>query len=67
MAVNVDGSSPTFQIGNVEKLFEINPFKTGSVYDVTKDGQKFIVNSVLNKSDKSKVVLVKNWDKDLEK
>ena len=67
MAAEVNGSTSTFQIGQVKKLFSINAARPGTIYQNSRDGQQFIVNSVLSKSDKSKVVLVKNWDQDIEK
>ncbi len=66
MTAEVDGSQSTFQIGEVKKMFPVSTSKPGSVYDVTNNGQRFIVNTVLQSSDKSKVVMVKNWDQNLE-
>ncbi len=63
----VNGTGVTFKIGKVDKLFEINGSRPGNVYNVSKDGQHLLVNQILQAVSKSKVVLVKNWDKEIEK
>ncbi|MDH3890532.1 MAG: serine/threonine-protein kinase [candidate division Zixibacteria bacterium] len=66
MVAEVDGSTASFRVGKVNKLFEINGSRPGTVYDVTKDGQRFLVNQNVQAVSKSKVVLVRNWDHSLD-
>ncbi len=66
MSAEVDGSGQTFRVGRVEKLFEVNGSRPGTVYDVTSDGQRFLVNQVPQNSAKTTVVMIKNWDVAIE-
>jgi serine/threonine protein kinase len=64
MAADVDGSGSSFRIGAVTRLFELQP-QAGTVYDVSADGQRFVVNTNLSPTDISTATMVLNWDAEL--
>jgi eukaryotic-like serine/threonine-protein kinase len=63
MAVNVN-TSESFEVGNPVELFQHRMQYTSTVsrvYDVSTDGQKFLVNSRLSDADPGEIVVVQNW------
>ncbi len=63
MAVKVN-TDENFEAENPVKLFELRFQFTGNVsfpYDVTADGQRFLVNGRLTDSDPGEIVVVQNW------
>ena len=67
MAAAVGSSGTEFQVGAVESLFDIRP-RTANfrgfappLYDVTADGQRFLVNTMLEESSNEPVTLLVNW------
>jgi len=69
MAVEVNGSSGTFEVGIPRALFDLRIGSTSgfSDYDVTADGQRFLVNTLVEQSARSPVTVVMNWTADLKK
>ena len=67
MMADVDGSGSSFNIGAVHPLFETRPYRSGTVYDVTADGQRFLVNSLGGSSNRVALSLIINWPEELEK
>ena len=69
MAVEVNGSSGTFQSAIPKPLFDLHVNSTDrfSDYDVTADGQRFLVNTVVEQNARSPVTVVMNWTADLKK
>jgi dipeptidyl aminopeptidase/acylaminoacyl peptidase len=63
--VNVKGE--TFEVGATRPLFEIRPGGPGIIYDVTTDGQRFLVNEAVEQQITSPITLVLNWTTDLKK
>ena len=63
--VNVKGE--TFEVGVTRPLFEIRPGGPGNVYDVTVDGQRFLVNAAVEQQITAPITLVLNWTADLKK
>jgi len=68
MAAEVNGSGPAFQVGAVRRLFDVtrrtapSPFGVGSVYDVTADGQRFLVSVVAEAEEApSPITVITNW------
>jgi len=61
MAAAISSRSDTFAVQRVTPLFAIHPKSVGWVYDVSADGQRFIVNS-LGDEGKRPLVLVTNWE-----
>jgi serine/threonine protein kinase/Tol biopolymer transport system component len=66
MVAQVDGSGSSFRIGKVSKLFEISGSRPGKVFDVSGDGQTFLVNSRTSDAILSKATLVTNWDAEIK-
>jgi Tol biopolymer transport system component len=60
MAAAINSRSDTLVVQRVTPLFAINPKPVGWMYDVSADGQRFIVNS-LGDEGKRPLVLVTNW------
>ncbi|GAB4320035.1 MAG: hypothetical protein Kow0074_10050 [Candidatus Zixiibacteriota bacterium] len=61
MVAEVDGSGSSFTIGGVQPLFEARGFRTGAFYDVSADGQRFIVNLLQGSAQRVALSLVVNW------
>jgi Tol biopolymer transport system component len=63
MAVKVN-TGTTFEAGNPVELFQHRiryPFTVSFPYDVTADGQKFLLNAPITASDPGQIVVVQNW------
>jgi Tol biopolymer transport system component len=69
MAVEVNGSSGTFEVGIPKPLFDLRIRNTSgfSDYDVTADGQRFLVSTLVEQNARSPVTVVMNWMADLKK
>ena len=69
MAAEVDGSGSVFKVGVVRSLFDVrrrtagySALGTGSVYDVTPDGQRFLVNVVDDEQvTPAPITVITNW------
>ena len=68
MAAEVNSQASGFDVGVVRALFETRP-KGGLryAYDVTGDGQRFLVNSVRDDPSPEPLTLVVNWTAELKK
>ncbi len=64
MSAAVDGTGGRFVVREVRPLFRMNLFYgpriSQAAYDVTPDGQRFLVNSTGEAGD-PRVVLITNW------
>jgi dipeptidyl aminopeptidase/acylaminoacyl peptidase len=66
MTVPIDWS-PTFKAGNPSRLFSIGAdvaarFNTrGAVYDVTPDGERFLISVPTGEPESSRITVVQNW------
>jgi Tol biopolymer transport system component len=67
MAVDVAGGSATFASGAPRPLFQTRAASPLSSYDVSADGQRFLVNSLLGEPVSSPITLVLNWTAGLRK
>ena len=65
-AVSFDAKGDEPQLGQPEPLFRTNMFGTGFPYDVTADGQRFLVNKS-EEAVSAPLYLVVNWPADLKK
>ncbi|MBF8296773.1 MAG: serine/threonine protein kinase [Bacteroidetes bacterium] len=63
MAAEITLGSTTVDVGSARSLFQIRPFGGGArdIYDVTSDGQRFLVASPGSEEISSPVTLVVNW------
>ena len=69
MSAEVKTSSSSFVVGTVRPLFETKPYFgyfTGNLYDVTPDGQRFIVPYEEEQTERT-MALVANWPSALKK
>jgi Tol biopolymer transport system component len=62
----VDGSGPRFQVGAGRRLFDL-PFKLddGVAYDVTRDGQRFLLVEPMADNEIAPITLVQDWNAQL--
>lgn len=67
MAVEVGSRGDTFEVGAAKALFETRPQRNGTAYDVTGDGQRFLVNTLLQAQTSAPLTLVVNWPAALKK
>ncbi len=68
MAAEVNGQGATLEVGAVRALFEARRGGPGNVYDVTADGQRFLVNTAVEqKAPSAPITLVINWTADLKR
>jgi len=68
MATRVDGSGDTFRVGATEELFELGPIDDGFDFDVTPDGQQFLIVRKAEPEESGSqqpMTLVLNWQNDL--
>ena len=69
MPVTTDG--PTFSVGAPHALFDVEvpepvaPYPTD--YAVTADGQRFLVNTVVDQPTRPALTVILNWTADLKK
>jgi len=61
MAAAVDGGAHSFVAGAETRLFEASPLGLDWSYDVSADGQRFIVNTRIEDTASTPVTVVVNW------
>jgi dipeptidyl aminopeptidase/acylaminoacyl peptidase len=63
MAAEVNGQDSAFEVGAVRELFETRPRAMRSSYDVTADGQRFLINTLEEPASATAlpITLVVNW------
>jgi hypothetical protein len=61
MVASVNGKGTNFEIGAVKPLFEARLGAGGYQYDVSADGQRFLINPVTERTGTSPVTVVINW------
>ena len=68
MAATVNGQGSAFEVGTVRALFEVRPrlqaylgYGAGSNYDVSPDGQRFLVNAAVAGQTTAPITLIVNW------
>ena len=67
MAAQVDGTGETFKVGAIAELFDVElRAEPGRVWDVTEDGERFIINQAPERGRVSALNLVLNWPAILE-
>lgn len=68
MAAEVSSNGQTLVVGAVRPLFETRPvLGLTTAYDVTADGNRFLVNTIIGETVSSPITLVANWDAELKK
>jgi Tol biopolymer transport system component len=61
MAVAVTATGSTLDVGSPRPLFEARPVGPRFFYDVSPDGQRFLLNSLRSESLSSSINIVQNW------
>jgi Tol biopolymer transport system component len=67
MAALVDGGAAQFKVGAEAPLFEVRLLRGDWPYDVSADGQRFVVNSRIEQSTSTPLTVVVNWTAGLRK
>jgi serine/threonine protein kinase len=67
MVAEIKASGSTFDVGAVRPLFEVKMKGIVSFYDITADGQKFLMGIQVSGQSVPMLTLVTNWDADLKK
>jgi Tol biopolymer transport system component len=67
MAVAVNGKGPTFEVGEVKPLFQTRATGTRYSYDVSPDGQRFLINTAPEQAASAPFTVVLNWTAALKK
>jgi Tol biopolymer transport system component len=71
MAAALDGSGSGFRVGKVEPLFPVRTRPMTRLdafpYDVTADGQRFLINTFVDDARPGAITLVVNWPEALKK
>ncbi|HET6373545.1 MAG TPA: hypothetical protein VFG76_09570, partial [Candidatus Polarisedimenticolia bacterium] len=65
-AVEVSQQGSTFEVGAATPLFAIRP-RQGIIYRVSPDGQRFLVNTLVEEERPSPLTLVVNWTADMKR
>ena len=69
MAVDVEAEGDTLEVGIPQRLFHLasDPtFVQRNPFDVTADGQRFLVNTLVEESRSTPITWVLNWTAELE-
>jgi eukaryotic-like serine/threonine-protein kinase len=66
MAADVSPKGPSFQVEGVHALFEVRSTGIFGRYDVTADGQRFVIEYEVGQPNAA-ITLVVNWDSELKK
>ena len=61
MVVAVDGFGPTFKAGGEAALFDTIPLGANWPYDVTADGQRFLISTRAEQASSTPITVVVNW------
>jgi len=70
-AATVNGEGANFEVGAVRTLFAVHPRPMVSLgdypYDVSADGQRFLINTLVDETASAAITLVVNWTAGLKK
>ena len=66
MAVTVDDDGPALEVGPARPLFEARPVGPRSFFDVSADGQRFLVNSLRSESLSSSITIAPELERRAE-
>jgi Tol biopolymer transport system component len=69
MAVAVNGKGPTFEVGATRPLFQTSAASVGGIgpYDVSPDGQRFLINTVTEQTESAPITVIVNWTATLQR
>ncbi len=66
-ASEVSSKGDNFEVGTYRRLFQTRAVRPGKCYDIAPDGRRFLINSAVDSSSSSPLVLVVNWTAALRK
>ena len=66
MAVDVDGSGSSFEAGEPRRLFSVLAVSENMPYDVTADGQQFIINCRGQGTGMNSINVIVNWNEEFK-
>ena len=66
MSAEVNGKKDSFEVGPVRPLFRTRAAAPALTYDVTADGQRFLVINSVDEEQSSPLTLVVNWNAGLK-
>jgi serine/threonine protein kinase len=68
IAAEITEQKDSLVVGAVRPLFQAHPVLSANLaYDVSPDGKRFLINSLINESASEPITLVVNWDAELRK
>jgi serine/threonine protein kinase len=67
MSVKANGTGSTFVVGSVSPLFSVSKSFSPELYDVTRDGQRFLIGTVPGGAISPTLTLVSGWQEKLKK
>ena len=68
MAAAVNGKGSSFEVGAVKPLFQTRVVGTVRYqYDVSADGQRFLINTASEQTASASITVVTNWTSGLKK
>ena len=67
MAAAVNGKGSSFEVGAVKPLFQTRATGTRYSYDVSADGQRFLINTAPEQAASAPITVVVNWTAGLKK
>ena len=67
MSAEVNGKGGIFEVGAVKPLFQTRAVSPAMLYDVTADGQRFLVINSVEEEESSPLTLVVNWNAGLKR
>ena len=67
MSVRLSSDGTTFEHSAPQPLFETRTVGSGLTYDVSPDGERFLMNTEVGEPEPSPIVVVINWTAELQK
>lgn len=61
IAARVNGQGSTFQVESIQPLFSSRATASDYPYDVTPDGQRFLMITLPQSTDASEIAVIVNW------
>jgi Tol biopolymer transport system component/predicted Ser/Thr protein kinase len=67
MSAEIMANGSTIEVGAVQTLFQVHPATIALNYDVSGDGTRFLVDSIVEDQASSSIALVTNWTAELRR
>jgi Tol biopolymer transport system component len=66
MVAEIVATGATIEVRSIAPLFEARPFSGGNAFDVSGNGKRFVVDSIIDFESSSPIIVVVNWPADLK-